>query len=77
MTENDAQASAERWVIDACRDFKLPTSGPEDDFLSIGGTSITLLRLMTKAEDELGVTLEPEEILEAGTLRGIAALLAR
>lgn len=77
MTESDAQASAERWVIDACRDFKLPTTGPDDDFLSIGGTSITLLRLMTKAEDELGVTLEPEEILDAGTLRGIATLLAR
>lgn len=73
MTENDAQA----WVIDACRDFKLPTSGPEDDFFNIGGTSITLLQLMTKAEEELGVALEPEEILEAGTLRGIAALLVR
>jgi hypothetical protein len=77
MTENDAQASAERWVIDACRDFKLPAGGAEDDFYSIGGTSITLLRLMAKAEEELGVALEPEEVLEAGTLRGIAALLAR
>jgi len=73
MTENDAQA----WVIDACRDFKLTTSGPEDDFFSIGGTSITLLQLMTKAEEELGVALEPEDVLEAGTLRGIAALLVR
>jgi hypothetical protein len=77
MTEDDAQAYAERWVIDACVDFKLSTSGPEDDFLSIGGTSITLLRLITKAEDELGVTLEPEVVLDAGTPRGRAALLAR
>lgn len=77
MAENDAQESAERWVIDTCRDFKLPTSGLEDDFFSIGGTSITLLQLMTKAEDELGIALEPEDILEASTLRGIAALLVR
>jgi len=77
MTESDAQVSAERWVIDACRDLKLSAGAAEDDFLSIGGTSITLLRLMAKAEEELGVALEPEEILEAGTLRGIAAPLAR
>jgi acyl carrier protein len=77
MTESGAQVSAERWFIDACRDFKLPAGAAEDDFLSIGGTSITLLHLMARAEEELGVALEPEEILEAGTLRGIAALLAR
>lgn len=77
MTENDVQVSAERWVIDACRDFKLPATGAEDDFFSIGGTSIALLRLIARAEEEFGVTLEPEEVLEAGTLRGIAALLAR
>jgi len=77
MTETDAQVSAERWVIEACRDFKLPAETSEDDFFSIGGTSITLLRLIAKAAAELGVTLEPEEVLEADTLRGIAALLVR
>lgn len=77
MTEIDAQVSAERWVIDACRDFKLPADSAEDDFFSIGGTSITLLRLMARAEEQLGVTLEAEDVLEASSLRGIAALLAR
>jgi len=77
MTETDALVSAERWVIEACRDFKLPAETSEDDFFSIGGTSITLLRLIAKAGAELGVTLEPEEILEADSLRGIAALLVR
>ena len=38
MTETDAQISAERWIIDACRDFKLPAESSEDDFFSIGGT---------------------------------------
>jgi hypothetical protein len=77
MTGSDAQVSAERWVIDACRDFKLSAGAAEDDFLSIGGTSITLLCLMARAKEELGMALELEEILEAGTLHGIAALLAR
>jgi acyl carrier protein len=77
VTDNDAQVSAERWVIDACRDFKLPAGAAEDDFFSIGGTSITLIRLISRAEEEFGVALEPEEVLEASTLAGIAALLAR
>jgi phosphopantetheine binding protein len=76
MTESDAQVSAERWVIDVYRGLRLPAAAAEDDFLSTGGTSLTP-HLMARAEEELGAALEPEEILEAGTLRGIAALLAR
>jgi hypothetical protein len=38
---------------------------------------IDACRLVASAQEELDVALEPEEILEVGPLRGIAALLAR
>lgn len=77
MAEIDTQVSAEQWVIDTCRDFKLPADTAADDFFGIGGTSITMLRLMARAEEELGVILEAEDVLEAGSLGGIASLLIR
>ena len=75
-SSNEASVSAEQWVVDACRDFKLPVGSADDDFFLIGGTSITLMRLVARAEQELGVTLEPEDVLESSTLRGIANLLS-
>jgi acyl carrier protein len=73
----DRQASMGQWVIDACREFKLPVESVDDDFFGIGGTSLTLMRLIGKAEQDFGVVLEPDELLEAGTLRAIAALVSR
>jgi acyl carrier protein len=76
MSEISEDLITQKWLLQACRDFKLPVTSASDNFFSIGGTSITLMRLVSRAAQELGVTLEPEEVLEADNIGDVAALLS-
>ena len=71
----DTQALVERWVIDTCRDLKMPIESADDDFFAIGGNSLTLMRLIARAEQDFQIVLEPDELLEQSTVRGIAAVV--
>jgi acyl carrier protein len=73
----DDLAPREEWIINTCREFKLPIRSADEDFFEAGGTSLTLMRIIARAEGEFGVTLDPEDLLEAGTVRAIAAVLDR
>ncbi|MEV6603531.1 acyl carrier protein [Kutzneria sp. NPDC051319] len=68
----------ERWVLDACRDLGLPIESGTDDFFAMGGTSLTAVRLVARAEAEFGEDcLPPEDIYESSALRDIAAAIVR
>lgn len=49
---------------------------PDDDFLRLGGTSMQAARVSAEIKRRLGVKLTIREVLNAGTLRGLADLVA-
>jgi acyl carrier protein len=65
----------ERWVVETSRDLKLHVGTLEDDFFDVGGTSLTMMRFISRVETHLGVALDPDDILASSTLRGIAATI--
>lgn len=68
----------EQWVCDACRDLGLPVESVSDDFFLAGGTSLTLIRLVARAEALFGEDcLPPDDIFEHSSLRDIAASIIR
>lgn len=69
------QSDIEQWVIETSRDLKLPVSNLDDDFFDAGGTSLSLMRLIARVESYFGVVLDPDDILDASTIRGIAATI--
>ncbi|MGW4063516.1 acyl carrier protein [Amycolatopsis sp. NPDC004747] len=72
------QSTVESWVIDACVALGLPARSPSDDFFAIGGTSLSVIRLVARAEESYGEDcLPPDELYEESTIRGIAGLIAR
>ena len=76
MSELSEETPSVQWLLQACRDFNLPVNSAADNFFAIGGTSITLMRLVARVEQELGVALEPEEILDAESMADIAVVLS-
>ena len=49
--------------------------GLDDNFLELGGDSLTAARVATRAGEALGVTLGPQDLLVSGTVRAMAAVL--
>ncbi|GLW70763.1 hypothetical protein Kpho02_30620 [Kitasatospora phosalacinea] len=73
----DAQALQE-WVSDACRGLGLDLPDPENDFFESGGTSLTAIRLISRAEEVFGEdALPPEDLFAHSTVREIAAAIDR
>ncbi|MFI5593245.1 acyl carrier protein [Amycolatopsis sp. NPDC051758] len=79
MTGADGNPSTmERWVIDACVALGLSAQSPSDDFFALGGTSLSVIRLVARAEEKFGEScLPPDELYEESTVRGIAGLITR
>jgi Phosphopantetheine attachment site len=70
------QLSTERWVIDVCRQLKLPVGAADDDIFDAGGTSLTIMRLVARAENDFGPeVISPDEIVEASSVRDIASII--
>lgn len=71
-------AQVQQWVRDTCRELGLPVEHGSDDFFSAGGTSLTLLRLVARAEAEFGDdALPPDDLYEHSSFHGIAATIIR
>lgn len=67
-----------RWVADACTELGLPVRSPSDDFFALGGTSLSVIRLVARAEEEFGEDcLPPDQLYERSTVQGIADLITR
>lgn len=77
-SDPDRLAAIEQWVINVCAQLGLPLSGVDDDFFDAGGTSLAVVRLVARAEEEFGAdALTPEELIEQSTVREIAAVILR
>jgi acyl carrier protein len=78
-TESEsAEVEVEAWLLGALRELGLEAGGPQDDFFELGGTSLTAMRLIAKAEERFGEdALPPDELYERPGLRQIAAGIAR
>jgi acyl carrier protein len=72
------QAAIEQWVIDVCAQLGLPVAASDDDFFDAGGTSLAVIRIVARAEEEFGAeALSPEELIEEPAVRQIAATILR
>ncbi len=77
-SSQERQATIERWVIDTCVQLGLPVAAGEDDFFDAGGTSLAVIRMIARAEEEYGAdALSPEELIEQSTASQIAAAIFR
>lgn len=71
-----AQLTVERWVITVCRELKLPVESVDDDIFDLGGTSLTIMRIIARAEQDFGPeVLTPDEIIEGSTVTEIASTI--
>lgn len=77
-SETDRQAAIEQWIINACAQLGLALGTSDDDFFEAGGTSLAVVRIIARVEDEFGFeTLSPEELIEESSVRQIAATILR
>jgi acyl carrier protein len=77
-SSQDRQAAIEQWVISACTQLGLPVAAGDDDFFEAGGTSLAVVRIVARAEDEFGAdALTPEELIEESTVSQIAITIFR
>ncbi|RQX05626.1 condensation domain-containing protein [Micromonospora inaquosa] len=67
----DPEDSLETALLTQWREALHPAVGPDDDFITVGGDSMTSLTLALQARG-LGVTVRPRDILEAGSVRALA-----
>ncbi len=74
----ERQAEIERWVIEACQGLKLQIGTADADIFDAGATSLTIIRLIARAESEFGAeVLSPDEIVESSSVHDIAASIRR
>jgi acyl carrier protein len=77
MTEASNQTAIEDWVIHTCQGLGLPIEAGDDDFFEAGATSLTVIRLVNRAEEEFGSdALSPENVIENSAVHAIAAAIA-
>jgi acyl carrier protein len=75
-SDTDRQEAVEQWVISACAKLGLPVATSDDDFFEAGGTSLAVIRIIARADEEFGAeALSPEELIEQSTVRQIAATI--
>ena len=74
----DRPNDIERWVVENCRDLGLAVDGGDADFFEAGGTSLTAIKLISRAEAEFGEdSLPPEDLFEESSIRNISQTIAR
>jgi acyl carrier protein len=78
MSDQGGQAAIEQWVIDVCAQLGVPVADHDDDFFEAGGTSLAVVRLVARVEEEFGAeAFSPEELIEESTVRQIAVAIFR
>jgi hypothetical protein len=81
MSATEKEMTAETlvaWVIDECKQLGLRVDSGEDDFFEAGGTSLTAVKLIERAEREFGDdSLPPDELFTESRITELAASIAR
>ena len=73
MSDTVTQTELELWVIEACRTLGLRVTSADDDFFEAGGSSLTAMKLISRAEEEFGEdSLDPEDLFAQSVVRDIA-----
>ncbi|MFD3683239.1 amino acid adenylation domain-containing protein [Nocardiopsis sp. NPDC058631] len=72
-TPSDELAEAVRSTLAAVMDH--PQLGTDEALIEAGVTSLHLIDLGSRLEDVVGIALSPSDLLDAGTVAGIAALI--
>lgn len=68
--------SLQTWVIDECKQLGLRISAAEDDFFEAGGTSLTAVKLIERAEKEFGDdSLPADELFTKSRVAEIATAI--
>ena len=81
MSETDmktASATLVSWVIGECKQLGLRVESGNDDFFEAGGTSLTAVKLIERAEREFGDdSLPPDELFTESRIADLAASIQR
>lgn len=81
MSETDNRMAPEKlqaWVIDECKQLGLRVADGADDFFEAGGTSLTAVKLIERAEREFGDdSLPADELFTTSRIAEIAASIQR
>ncbi|ABR83415.1 MULTISPECIES: acyl carrier protein [Pseudomonas] len=68
----------EFWLINTCRELGLRVDAPDSDFFAAGGTSLSAIRLIAKAEEHFGEdALPPEDLFAQSRIHDIASCIQR
>ena len=68
----------EDWLLDTCRELDLRVENADSDFFEAGGTSLSAIRLIAKAEAHFGEdALPPEDLFEKSRIHDLAACIQR
>ncbi|MDX3240530.1 phosphopantetheine-binding protein [Streptomyces sp. ME18-1-4] len=66
------------WVVDECKQLGLRVTGGEDDFFEAGGTSLTAVKLIERAEREFGDdSLPADELFTESRVTDIVVSIQR
>jgi hypothetical protein len=64
----------QHWLVSACQELGLNVVGPDSDFFEAGGTSLTAIKLIAKADSSFGEdVLLPEDLFERSRIKDITA----
>ncbi|MFI7293756.1 phosphopantetheine-binding protein [Streptomyces sp. NPDC050121] len=81
MSETDNRMTSETllaWVVDECKQLGLRVTGGEDDFFEAGGTSLTAVKLIERAEREFGDdSLPADELFTESRVTDIVVSIQR
>ncbi|MBL1106886.1 hypothetical protein JK361_20135 [Streptomyces sp. 5-8] len=81
MSETDnrmAPETLQAWVIHECKQLGLRVASGEDDFFEAGGTSLTAVKLIERAEREFGdESLPADELFTESRITEIVASIQR
>lgn len=69
-------AAIENQIIAWCSELGLKITSVDDDFFACGGTSLTAVKLMNRADAKYGEdALGPEDLYERSSIAAIAATI--
>lgn len=68
----------EVWLVNTCRELGLRVENTGSDFFEAGGTSLSAIRLIAKAEEHFGEdALPPEDLFAQSRITDIATCIQR
>lgn len=77
MANDDDIDTIQAWVVATCQDLGLSVDAGSD-FFRAGGSSLTAVKLIARAEESFGEdSLPPDDLFSNSSIREIAASIAR